>query len=264
MEQWGDFETTPFKIIHIDHKGPLRPSSNSNNHCLVVVDVFSRFIGVYPVIDTSAQATIIAFEKWITPYGIPHKIIHDNGRAFPNSDFINWTKEFGKTFAPRTTYSPWTNGKAEVQNQHLTRYWGNFTNASGNNWSKLAPKFAFAHNTSVNYTTGLTPYEIVFGTKPQVPMTLKLGLIRDKNKQCRSEYCEGLKSHTHSKNQLPNKSLDRLLRPQLSDKLIARETTSNESIRQLINDAAKSLLKHTNTGTDSNSDDLSTSTKKYF
>ena len=63
----------------------------------------------------------------------------------------------------------------------------------------------------------------VFGIRPQVPMTLKLGLIRDKNKQCKSEYCEGLKTHTHSENQLTKKSLDRLLRPQLSDELIARE-----------------------------------------
>ena len=54
-------------------------------------------------------------------------------------------------------------------------------------------------------------------------MTLKLGLIRDKNKQCKSEYCDGLKPHTRSENLLPNKSLDRLLRPQLSDELIARE-----------------------------------------
>ena len=63
----------------------------------------------------------------------------------------------------------------------------------------------------------------MFETKPQVPLTLKLGLIRDKNRQCRSEFYEGLKPHTHSENQLPNKSLDRLLRPQLSDELIARE-----------------------------------------
>ena len=63
-------------------------------------------------------------------------------------------------------------------------------NQSGNNWSKPASKFAFAHNTSVNYTTGQTPYEIVFGTKPQVPMTLKLGLLRDKDKQCKSEFCD--------------------------------------------------------------------------
>ena len=223
LEQWGELETTPFKTIHIDYKGPLRPSSNSNTQCLVVVDAFSRFIGAYPVRDTGAQTTIKALEKWITSYGIPQKIVHDNGSAFINSDLINWTKEFGITLAPRTTYSPWTNGKVEVQNQHLTRYWRNFMNQSGNNWSKLTSKSAFAHNTSVNYTTGRTPYEIVFGTKPQVPMTLKLGLLRDKDKQCKSEFCDGLQSHTHSENSLPNNSLNRLLRPQLSDELLKRE-----------------------------------------
>ena len=185
MEQWGELETTPFKTIHIDDKGPLRPSSNSNNHYLVVVDAFSRFIGVYPVKDTCAQATITALEKWITSYGITQKIIHNNGTAFINSDFINWTKEFGITLAPRTTYSPRTNGKVEVQNQHLTRYWRNFTNESGNNRSKLAPKFPFAHNTSVNYTTGLTPidkttssYDVKTWTNTRQKQTMQIRISR--------------------------------------------------------------------------------------
>ena len=154
---------------------------------------------------------------------IPEKIVHDNCPAFINSDFIKWTKEFAITIAHRTTYSPWSNGKVEAQNQHLTRYWRKIKNQSGNNWSKLASKMAFAHNTSVNYTTGQTPYEIVFRTKSQVPMTLKLGLLRDKEKECKSELCDGLQSHTHSENSLPYNSLNRLLRPQLSDELLNRE-----------------------------------------
>ena len=96
-------------------------------------------------------------------------------------------------------------------------------NESGNNWPKLASKFAFAHNTSVSYTTGQTPFEIVFRTKPQVPMTLKLGLLRDKDKQCKSDFCDGLQSHTHSENSLPNNSLNRLHRPQFSDEQLKRE-----------------------------------------
>ena len=122
MEQWGELETTPFKTIHIDHKGQLMPSSSSNNHFLVVVDAFSRFIGVYPVKDTSAQATMTALENWITSYGIPQKIKHGNVTAIINSDFINWTKALGVSLSPQTTYSPWTNGIVEVQNQHLTQY----------------------------------------------------------------------------------------------------------------------------------------------
>ena len=222
LEEWQN-ETIPFRTIHIDHKGPLHPSSNRNFHCLLVIDAFSRFLMVYPVTNTGAQATISAVEKWIHSFGSPQSIVHDRGTAFINTEFINWTKELGITLRPRTAHSPWTNGKIETQNQHIARYWRNFLNDAGNNWSSLAPKFAFAHNTSVNYTTGKTPYEIVFGTKPQIPMSLKLGLYRNKHKLCCSDFCKDLPPHSHSENNLKNRLLDNLLRPQLSHALLERE-----------------------------------------
>ena len=132
----------------------------------------------------------------------------------------------GITLRPRTAQSAWTNGKIETQNQHIARYWRNFLNDAGNNWSSLAPKLAFAHKTSVNYTTGKTPHEIVFGTKPQIPMYLKLGLHRNKHKLCCSEFCKDLPSHSHSENNLKNQLIDNLLRPQLSHALLDRERDS--------------------------------------
>ena len=115
------------------------------------------------------------------PFVRNSSIVHDRSTAFINTEIIHWTKELGIILRPRTAYSPRTNGKIETQNQHIARYWQNFLNDTGNNWSCLAPKFAFAHNTSVNYTTGKTPYEYVFGTKPQIPMSLKLGFYRNKH-----------------------------------------------------------------------------------
>ena len=129
----------------------------------------------------------------------------------------------GITLRPRTAQSPWTNGKIETQNKQIARFWRNFLNDAGNNWSSLAPKFAFAHNTNVNYATGKTPYEIVFGTKPQNPMSLKLGLYRNKHKLCCSDFCKDLPPHSHSENNLKNQLLDNLLRPQLSHPLLERE-----------------------------------------
>ena len=64
LEEWQK-ETTPFRTIHIDRKGPLHPLSSQNLHCLLVNDIFSRFLMVYPVTDTEAQATISAVERWI-------------------------------------------------------------------------------------------------------------------------------------------------------------------------------------------------------
>ena len=171
LEEWqGDI--APFCAIHIDHKGPLHPPSNRNSHCLLVVDSFSRFLMVYPVTNTGAQATIAAVEKWILHFRIPQSIIHDRGTAFLNTNFVNWTKVLGITLRPRTAHSPWTNGKVETQNQHIGCYWRSFLKDAGTNWASLAPKFAFAHNTSVNYTTGKTPYEIVFGAHVRQTGTL--------------------------------------------------------------------------------------------
>ena len=124
---------------------------------------------------------------------------------------------------PRTAYSPWTNGRFATQNQHTAPYWRNFLNGAGKKRSSLAPKFAFAHNTSVNHTTGKTAYEIVLGTKPQIFMSLKLGLYRKKHKLCCSECCKDLPPHSHSENDFKNHFLDNLLRLQLSKALLERE-----------------------------------------
>ena len=101
------------------------------------------------------------------------------GTTFKNRDFISWLHQLGITYALRTTYLPWTNGKMEIQNKHLGTHFRNFFDQAKENWSGLAAKFAFAHNTTINASTGLTPYEIVFGRKPQIPISLKLGLLRN-------------------------------------------------------------------------------------
>ena len=213
----------PFLTKHIYHKGPFHPPSNRNPLRLVVIDTFSRFLMVYPVIHTGAHATISVVEKWIHSFGILQSIVHDRGTSFINTEIINWTKELGITLRPRTAHSLWTNGKIETKNQHVARYWRNFLNDAGNNWSSLAPKFAFAHNTSVNYTTGKTPYEIVFGTKPQIAMSSKLGLYSNKHKLCCSEFCKVLPPHSHKENNLKNQLLENLLCPQFSQALLEQK-----------------------------------------
>ena len=177
---------------------------------------------VYPVTNTGAQTTIAAFENWIPHFGNPQSIILDRGTAFLNTDFVNWTKVLGITLRRRTAHSPWTNGNAETQNQHIARYWRSFMNDAGTNWASLAPKFAFAHETSVNYTTGKTPYVVVFGTKPQTPMSVKLRLYRNKHKICSSEFCKDLPPHTPDENSTKNELLQKTLRPHFSQALLDR------------------------------------------
>ena len=70
LEEWQN-ETVLFRTVHIDHKGPLQPTSAGNLRCFLIVDAFSRFLIVYPVRNTTALATITAVEKWTLSFGIP-------------------------------------------------------------------------------------------------------------------------------------------------------------------------------------------------
>ena len=129
----------------------------------------------------------------------------------------------GTTLRPRIAHSPWNIDNIETQNQLIAGYWRKFLNYTGNNSSSLAPKFVFAHNTSVNYKTGRTASETIFGTKPQIAMSLKPGLYRKKRKYCCSEFCKDLPSQSHGENNLMNQLSDNLPRPLFSRALLERE-----------------------------------------
>ena len=129
----------------------------------------------------------------------------------------------GITLCPRTAYSPWTNGKVEVQNKHLTNYLRHFISQIGSNWSEYTSNFS--HNTAVTYSTGYTPYEILYGTKPQIPLSLKLGLLQDNQKKRTSEYCSNLPPHSHSEETCNNKKIEKLLQNRLSNERLKRENT---------------------------------------
>ena len=170
--------------------------SDGKHHCLVVIDGFSHFIQVYPVKSTDVTHSIEAMTTFIYSFGIPQKLIYDREISFMSTDFSTFLPEPGITHAPRPKWSPLTNEENEMKKQ-LSRYFNCSLPKGGDKWAKFACQFAFAHNTFSNSRKGTTPYEIVFGFKPQLPISLKLGLVRDDNDFCQSEFCLSLPDHSH-------------------------------------------------------------------
>ena len=119
LEKWTGTVPFPFHTFHIDDKEPLNPPSDGKPHCLIIVDSFSRFIEVYPVRTTIDADTNQAFEKCNLSCGNPQKLDYEKGSSFKNQDFASYIHKLGITHAPRTAFSPWTNGKIEVKNKHL-------------------------------------------------------------------------------------------------------------------------------------------------
>ena len=145
-----------------------------------------------------------------------------------SKDFQQYCSELGIKLRPRTAYAPWSNGKIETMHSHLSRYVRTFISENGKNWPTLIPQFIFAYNTNINTSTGMSPYEILYGIKPSVPSTFKLGTFRKYNRTCDTQdpesFCYGLPQHTHEKPSLAlNPHSQTFQAPLISQNILKRE-----------------------------------------
>ena len=71
-----------------------------------------------------------------------------------------------------TTYHPQTDGQTEAVNKSLGNLLRCLVGDSLGNWDLVLPQAEFAYNSSVNRSTGNSPFEIVHGYKPRKPTDL--------------------------------------------------------------------------------------------
>lgn len=69
-----------FQQVHIDLIGPL-PPSKSNSYCLTCIDRYTSWPEVFPIPDMKSDTVAeVFFSSWIARFGVPEKIITDQGR----------------------------------------------------------------------------------------------------------------------------------------------------------------------------------------
>ena len=103
----------------------------------------------------------------------------------------------GYRHSPRTAYSPWTNGLVEVQNRNLGTHQRMFLHDTPKDWAFQIHMYAYEHNSQPLSELNISPHEIVFHTRPRIPLTFDLNLNRDASKTCISRYCSQLPEHSH-------------------------------------------------------------------
>ena len=74
-------------LLAIDIFGPLPIGRYGLEKIIVVLDVFTRFVRLYPMKKADTKSSIRALEKYITEFGLPGVILSDNGS---NSTSYAW------------------------------------------------------------------------------------------------------------------------------------------------------------------------------
>ena len=72
-----------------------------------------------------------------------------------------------------------------------------FLHDTPKDWAFQVHMYAYAHKSQLLSELNVSPHEIVFHTRPRIPLTFVLNLTRDTPKTCISRYCSQLPEHSH-------------------------------------------------------------------
>ncbi|RXN13837.1 Retrovirus-related Pol poly from transposon [Labeo rohita] len=180
--------THPFELVSIDFLH-LDKCKGGYEYILVIVDHFTRFVQAYAT--TSKSAKTVAdrlFNDFALKFGFPCRIHHDQGGEFENQLLTQLRKYSGVAGSRTTPYHPEGNGQVERFNRTLLQMLKTLTERQKSNWKDALNKLIFAYNSTRSEVTGFSPFHLLFGRPPRLPIDALFGVHADNNSQSYSEY----------------------------------------------------------------------------
>ena len=151
-------------------------TSSNNRYILTITCLFTGYLVAVPVKTQETKETVEAVLKyWITVYGWPTAILHDNHQSFASHLFSEMTKVFGITNKRTTRYWSQGNGKCESQNKRIGgAIRAVLSSEKFREWDKWLKYVVFTLNSLKSSRTGVSPHFLVFGRELQSPRDLLL------------------------------------------------------------------------------------------
>jgi len=161
--------SAPFESIFMEFIGPLKPSG-CYKHILNIIDRFSHFIVLVPTSTTSAQVVAEAlYNNWFCSFGVPRFLTTDGGSAFTASVMADVVDTLNIRHHISAPYHPEGHGAVERAN-HTVMQTIRALFRDQTQWAPLVCPAAFAINTSVSRTLGVSPFAVVHGFSPRLPI----------------------------------------------------------------------------------------------
>ena len=111
-------------------------------------------------------------ENIICHFGVPSKIISNNGTPFLNKDVCHLIEWYSISHTTSTPYYPKGNGQGEASNKRLLKILGKMTKKNGKGWREELPTALWAHRTIKSQATRASPFSLVYGTKAIISIDL--------------------------------------------------------------------------------------------
>uniref|UniRef100_A0AAQ4QZA3 Uncharacterized protein n=1 Tax=Gasterosteus aculeatus aculeatus TaxID=481459 RepID=A0AAQ4QZA3_GASAC len=166
---------------HAAHPPPARPfehvmmdfvelsPSEGKKHCLVMVDMWSKWVEVFPSSKQTASTVAKALISEIIPrWGIPSKISSDNGSHFVNQAITELSAYLGIDLKTHCAYHPASGGAVERENGTLKTKLAKCCTDTGLPWTKALPLVLMYMRMRKRTRSNLSPFEILFAVPPHI------------------------------------------------------------------------------------------------
>jgi len=164
-----------FERWAMDILGLLPVTTSGNKYILLFQEYRTKWVEgcSLPTIE-SKQIAKAFFELIITRYGAPDTILSDRGANFLSSLMHEIYKLLNVDKINTSSYRPQTDGMVERMNGTLTQSLSMYTNKYQDNWDTFLPGIFFGFRTSVSAATNESPYLLLFGRHPRLPLDVSL------------------------------------------------------------------------------------------
>jgi hypothetical protein len=163
----------------IDMIGKIEPTaSNGHRFILVAIDYFTKWVEAASYANVTKQVVARFIKREIIcRYGVPERIITDNGSNLNNKMMKELCKDFKIEHHKSSPYIPKMNGVLEAANKNIKKNEQKMV-MTYKDWHEMLPFALHGYRTSVRTSTGETPYSLVYGMEAVLPVEVEIPSLR--------------------------------------------------------------------------------------
>ena len=169
--------TQPMELVHIDYVGMEVTVAAQEKpvvkNILVIVDHFTWYVQAFVMNNQTAHTMArVLYNNFFSVFGFPQKLMSDQGTELTGDVIAAMCKLLGIEKIRTTPYHWQTNRSAERVHQTLQRMIGKLNPEKHRKWPKHIRSMLIAYNATWSQVTGYSPYFLMFGRRPQLPVDL--------------------------------------------------------------------------------------------